>query len=284
MFKAYAQKLGPPFSGQVQIVESDTYRAMTLDGDMWEIQYVNRIHVRAATVSAAEIKSGSYKKELISEGTADPKLVALMEFLNDVELPFESHDHYEYWLLDREEQSPMAMMFSCSQESQMKKFPVHADWTALPDSVMPVVKTQKEIDAKMAPVNYRVESAVSERAGTSPKARWYDRREHDDSLFPPLLVREDWPDADQQALCSRYLERQAPRLLMLRGLSDVKRDQLEMGCKPYASEVARFCVLYPKVLHEEHVNALRVEARIRAATGGEKPISVIGRRDGVLYI
>lgn len=284
MFKAYAQKLGPPFSGQVQIVESDKYRAMTLDGQMWEIQYVNRIHVRAATVSADEIKSGKYKTELIAEGSADPKLVELMEYLNDVKLPFTSSDHFEYWMLDREEQAPLAMMFSCSSADQMKKFPVHSEWTALPDSVMPVSKTQKEIDASMPPVNYRVESAVSERAGTRKVARWYDRREHDDSLFPPCLLREDWPDDEQQSLAERYLERQAPRLLMLQGISDPKREQLENSCKHHASEVARFYSLYPKIINKEQISALRVEARIRAASGGAKPISVLERRDGVLYI
>jgi len=283
MFKAYAQKLGPPFSGLMQVVESDTYRAMTLDGQMWELQYVNRIHVRAATVSARDIKTGSYKNELIEEGSADPKLIELMDYLNGVELPFISSDHYEYWLLDRQDQSPLAMLFSCSESDQMRKFPKHANWTALPDSVMPVDKTQKELDASMAPVNYRLESAVSERAGTNPKAQWFDRRE-DVQPFPPFLIRADWPETEQQDLYDRYIARQAPRLLMLQGLSDEARDQLESYCKPHATEVARFFNSYPKINNEEQLNALRVEARIREASRGGKPISVLERRDGVLYI
>ena len=129
MFKAYAQKLGPPFSGLVQIVESDTYRAMTLDGQMWELQYVNRIHVRAATVSAEEIKSGAYKTELIAEDSADPALVELMEYLGEVKPPFASIDHYECWLLDSETAQPLAMAFSCTQPDQMSKFPKRPEWT-----------------------------------------------------------------------------------------------------------------------------------------------------------
>lgn len=284
MFKAYAQKLGPPFSGQVQIVESDTYRAITLDGMMWEIQYVNRIHVRAATISAEEIKSGAYKTELITGSSADPQLVELMDYLVDIQLPFPSNDYYECWILDSKDQTPLAMLYSCSKAEQMKKFPTQPQWTALPDSIMPVVKTATEVESKMAPVNYRIESLVSERAGTNKKSLWYDRREYDDSHFPPYLLREDWPEPEQEELLSRYLQRQAPRLLMLQGLTDSQRQKLETGGKLNATEVARFFGLYPKILNVELINALRVEARIRAASSSGKSIDVLERRDGVLYI
>ena len=39
MIKAYSQRLMPPYSGQVQIAESDRARALTMDGENWEIHF-----------------------------------------------------------------------------------------------------------------------------------------------------------------------------------------------------------------------------------------------------
>ncbi|MBX2869059.1 MAG: hypothetical protein KTR18_10305 [Acidiferrobacterales bacterium] len=284
MPKAFSQKLGPPFSGQVQIAESDKYRAITLDGQTWELQYVNRIHVRVATVTAEELKNRDLKVEELASEAADPKLDELIDFLNEVTLPFDAIDHYECWLLDKESQQPLAMLYSCSDPEQMRKFPSHPEWTALPDSVIPIQKTEKELAAQMAPVNYRLERLVAEQAGINRKSQWYDRREHDASLFPPYLVRDHWEELDHQDLCSRYIMRQAPRLLMLQSLSSAQRQELESKCKSYSTEVARFYPLYPEVIDEKSMSALRVEARIRAATSGKGPRGVHDRRDGVLYI
>ena len=284
MIKAFSQKLGPPFSGQVQIAESDTYRAITLDGQTWELQYVNRIHVRVATVSSDELKSHDPKvKELDSEA-GDPKLTELLDFLSNVELPFAANDHFECWLLDSENQAPLAMLFSCSDEAQIRKFPSHPDWTALPDSVIPIEKTEEELAAQMAPVNYRLERLVADRAGINRKSRWYDRREKTDTAFPPFLVSDRWENEGHHELYLRYIKRQAPRLLMLQDLIQPHRQELESFCRPYAMEVARFHPLYPEVIDEKFIGALRVEARIRAATSGTGPRGIHERRDGVLYM
>ncbi len=284
MLRAFSQKLGPPFSGQVQIAESDTYRAITLDGQTWELQYINRIHVRVATVTSEELKNRDLKVEELASEAGDPKLDELLDFLDEVELPFSAIDHFECWLLDRETQTPLAMLYSCSDSEQMRKFPSHPEWTALPDSVIPIDKTEEEISAQMAPVNYRLERVVAEQAGINRKSRWYDRRKHDDSIFPPYLVRDNWEEAEHQDLCTRYIKRQAPRLLMLQGLTAPQRQELESYCKPHSTEVARFYQLYPEVIDEKLMGALRVEARIRAATSGTGPRGVHDRRDGVLYI
>jgi hypothetical protein len=41
MFRAYSQRLLPPYSGFVQIAETDRARAQSLDGLSWEIQHIN---------------------------------------------------------------------------------------------------------------------------------------------------------------------------------------------------------------------------------------------------
>lgn len=283
MYNAYSQKLGPPFSGQVQIVESDTYRAVTLDGHTWEIQYVNRAHIRVTTVTADELKARSRAPGEVG-AEADQRLTELKDYLADVKLPFPASDHFECWVLDKEDQTPIAMVFSCSKPEHMSKFPSYPDWTALPDSVMSIVKTEKEIAAKMAPVNYRFERLVAERAGINRKGKWFDRREHDDSFFPPCLVTQDWQSEEDTSLFHRYIERQAPRLLMLQGLPGTLREKLEQFSKPNAMEVARFYKLYPEIVDTELIKALRVQARIRAASASGKTANIHDRRDGVLYI
>jgi len=279
MFEVYSQKLAPPYSGLVHIAKSGRYRAVTLDGQMWEIQHLNRINIRAAAVSAEEIKSGAFKHE-----DADPKLVEIMEYLADVKLPFPSKDHFECWILDSTDESPLAMLYSCVDEEQMRKFPKYPDWTALPDSVMPVVKTDEELASQSTPVNYRVEMLVASRAGVNKKARWFDRREHDADLFHPFLLREDWIESQDQDLVWRYIARQAPRLLLLPDLSDSDRERLEVASKHNPDEVARFAGMYPKIINQELMNSLLVMARIRAASGAGGGNKVLEKRDGVFYL
>ncbi|MBX2836627.1 MAG: hypothetical protein KTR35_07225 [Gammaproteobacteria bacterium] len=284
MIKTYSQKLTPPYSGQIQIAESETYRALTLDGRSWEIQYVNRTHVRVGTFSSEDIRIRSNASETLTDNVEDARLVELFEFLADVTLPFPAKDRFEFWLLDSQEKEPLALIFSCSSPEQMKKFPSRAEWTALPDAVMPIAKTEQEIADNAPPINYRLESLVSERAGTTKRAQWFDRREHSDFAFPPFLVREDWPDSEQEHLCKSYIERQAPRLLMLQSLTDEERDRLELCSEAHATEVARLCRLYPSIVNKQLIDALRVEARLRASSNTEEVSKVQNRRDGILYI
>ena len=282
--RAFSERLLPPYSGQVQIAESETYRALTIDGQVWEIQYVKRSHIRVATLSAADIKSRASNPELQEHSTKDPHLAEMLDYLTDIELPFPATDHYEYWLLDPADQLPLALIFSCSQEAQMDKFPARPEWTALPSAVMPVDKTPQEQDDNSAPVNYRLESLVAERSGTRATAQWFDRRTNTDTVLPPLMIREDWADPEAGELCRRYLERQAPRLLMLHGLPTEVRGRLETCSQPQAMEVARFANLYPEVVDQSLIQSLRVQARLREASGGGGQPALHNRRDGILYI
>lgn len=284
MIKTFSQRLTPPYSGQVQIAQSETYRALTMDGHIWEVQYVNRSHVRVGTLTNKDIKSRSVRSEQMVDDVADPRLGELLDYLADIKLPFTAADCFEYWLLDSVDKAPLALIFSCSQAEQMQKFPSRAGWTALPDAVMPIQKTEQEIASNVPPVNYQLESLVAERASTNSKAAWFDRREQHSETFPPLLLREDWEEPEHQALCKRYIDRQSPRLLMLQKLALSDRQRLESCCAPYATEVARLWALYPEVLDEPLIQSLRVEARLREASDPGLVSKVQNRRDGVLYM
>ncbi len=295
MIKAYSQRLSPPFSGQAQIAESDRARAITLDGQSWEIHFLKgktsaetrgyhkhqRSFVRAAYVNNDWIgrvsEEGSYDGKEIDE-----RILELARFLIDAALPFPVADVHEYWLLDEQDESPLALIFTCAGAEQISTFPEHPEWTALPAAVMPVERTEEELASGVPPVNYQVERLVAERAGRHPKARWFRRSATEPDTFPPFLLREDWQDQNAHELCQRYIRRQSPRLLMLHGLEHDNRLRLEQAARANVMEVARFHSVYPEIADPELMSAMRVEARLRGLTEEREP-SIGKRRDGVLY-
>ncbi len=299
MIKTYSQRLLPPYYGQVQIAESERARAVTADGQTWEIQFIhlgnggpshlknsapdiNHRYRRAVTVSASEIREKKIEALLDEGQSVDERILELTDFLTDISLPFPAADHFEYWLLDDKDQSPLALIFSCRDSEQTSAYPSRPEWTALPSAVMPIELTEDEKSYSSAPVNYRLERAVAERAGFNPKAKWFTRRLNEDQSFPPLMLREDWQDEETADLCQRYLHRQAPRLLMLHGLHQDLRRQLEINARAYALEVERFYPLYPEIVDKTLMDTIRVEARLRGVT--EDQPALHKRRDGIHYL
>ena len=70
---------------------------------------------------------------------------------------------------------------------------------------------------------------------------------------------------DKMRLCDLYLERLAPRLLMLAHLPSKVRQRLENAASQHAIEVDNFYHLYPEVIDDKLLTAARVEARLRKA-------------------
>lgn len=300
MIKAYSQRLMPPFSGQMQIVESDRARALTLDSQTWEIQFLHSLndttnsnskaqeakrYFRVAMIKDSDIREksiASLQDQEDENAAIDERIIELIEYLATANLPFPAKDIFEYWLLDSKDQSPLALIYSCTEESQKKTFPERAEWTALPAAVMPIDRSEEEISREYAPINYQVERLVADRAGFYAKAQWFTRQHTPDESFPTLLLRQDWQDNESAELCQRYLQRQSPRLLMLHGLSQEERTQLEVSARKYALEVERFYKLYPEIADQTLMDAIRVEARLRGVTEGQPAIHK--RRDGILYL
>lgn len=283
MIRAYSQRLTPPFSGQVQIAESDDARAVSMDLETWEIHFRrdgNRFsrgpwvrHRELAEINAQGVRDGV---------KVDERILELTRFLVTATFPFPAKDSFEYWLLDPKDDSPLALIFTCTDGEHMSRFPHRPEWTALPAAVMPVEPTPDEKAGSVPPVNYRLERRVAERAGSKPQARWFHRRPGERDVFPSLMIREDWSDPADAELCRRYLDRQASRLLMLHGLGATDRLRLEQAARAQALEVHRFHPLYPQWADETLMRGILVEARIRIA-GGEID-DRLNRRDGVLYL
>ena len=296
MIKVYSQRLSPPYSGQVQIAESERARAITMDGNSWEIHFLHaskggisrdqnyqkRTFRRVAYIRHSQLgrisQQGSHEGQEIDE-----RILELTAFLVEASLPFPAADEFEYWLLDSRDESPLALIFSCSEGAQMDDFPAHTEWTALPAAVMPIEATDDEKARNDTPVNYRVERLVADRAGRKPKACWFRRQDGETESFPPFLLNEVWQDESEYALCQRYLKRQSTRLLMLHGLAHDDRLRLERAARSHTLEVARFYTMYPEVADPALMDAIRVEARMRSSLREEES-PLLGRRDGILYI
>lgn len=283
MIKAYSQRLLLPYSGQAQIAESERARAVTMDGETWEIHFLNAANGFARVAKILHSELGNFANGTVRNAAeVDERIVELTAFLVTASLPFPAADKLEYWLMDPKDDTPLALIFSCSSGEEMARFPVRPEWTALPAAVMPIVPTEEEKQRSDSPVNYRFERLVAERAGSNPHARWFQRGPGESDEFPPLMVRENWSDAAHDDICQRYLTRQSTRLLMLHDLDNEDRRRLERAAKPYAMEVLRFYGLYPEFADDELMRTILVEARLRASMGEND--NRLERRDGVLYL
>jgi hypothetical protein len=142
MIKAHSQRLLQPYSAQVQIAQSENARALSMDGDMWEFQFIyangrsGNGEQQGRFIRAAHIRRRDLGRVIASpsteEGEVDERIIELARFLLEAPLPFQAADRYEYWLLDPKDNSPLALIFSCVEASEMASFPKLTDWTALP--------------------------------------------------------------------------------------------------------------------------------------------------------
>ena len=280
MIQAYSKRLLSPFTGQVQIVENDQARALTLDDNTWELQYrvsfgrgpvadqqqavKKHNYVRAAIIRPSGIERMLLPRYL-DTNAVEEQVQELAAYLEKVSVPLPPADMHEYWLLDEADEQPLALIFSCLHAEEMPLFPQRPEWTATPAAIMEVARIPEEERHYVPPVNYRLEHLVNERAGRRPRARWIRRRAGQTGTFPSCLVRVDWESEEDRRLCQRYIERQAPRLLMLHGLKHDDRLRLEGYARQNALEVERFFPLYPAVADDELMSAICVEARLRLA-------------------
>jgi hypothetical protein len=280
MILAYSQRLLPPYSGFVQIAESPRARAQSFDGINWEIQYfsgnkqtkdlknrvqgygLDRGYYNVASLKNRELKTFMFPS-CVDPDQVSESIHELTEFLSTAHVPFPAGDIFEYWLLDGADDSPLALIYSCCDESLMDTYPAQTEWTALPHSKMKVENTEGEQARNEPPVNYRFQRLIANRAGINSRAAWFKRDQNESDGFPSLLVREDWQEQADHDLCQRYLMRKAPRLLMLQGLSTNDRDRLEVAAKQYVFEVEQYFPLYPEVNDQGRMSAIRVEARLR---------------------
>lgn len=281
MIRMYSKRLLMPFVGVIQVAEMGRARALSADGENWAIQYALSDDRRRRTSKHTTDPSSHYSLvATIEHGRLETHAVhpfldpadvrtathQLFEAVTTAQVPFAAADRYEYWLLDHIDDRPLALLQSSVDEEDMALPPPHRVWLAMPAAQLYVESPEPAQDTYVPPVNYRLQKLVEERAGTKPRAAWFERRVAAADDFPPCLIREDWANEDRQQLCDLYIRRLAPRLLMIHGLSQSVRHRLERAARAHVFDVERFYPLYPEVVDKGLIDAARIEAQLRRAT------------------
>jgi len=291
--RCHAIRLVNPFLGTLQLVHAGDVRALSRDGRHWEIQ------VRAQRPAA--VAWGSLNRQTVPQRyyrygfwnpdsglrrmpvdpglepaplrqAADRIIGLLREGLLEA-MPFPLEDRYELWLLDQHHQ-PLALLGSTADRERFAEYRERR-WQAV--SAMQAIEDYSPREAQP------MERLIRRQAGLR---QWFRRGANGEgtglkalcpaqladrvlpsSRFPPLLVRDEWEDAQANALSREWGARLAPWLLQLPGLVGDRRRDLEQAAARQPRMVEAMHRLYPEVMDGRLLNTSRVAARIQQANG-----------------
>ena len=241
--RCYALRRLNPFVGVLQVVETPSGRAASSNGLVWDIQLLTQGPADWGSLNSDKGEKAWYRYGLWSarDGLVTRPLVAQNQdsrLLRDSEqlveavrtqldrLPFALADRRELWLLDAQQQHPLALLHALRPGASPPR-PEPRHWRGcLGQQGVAGQRRFPEIDA--------LESQVKTRAGFNISRAWVtwnpersaivdgDTRLTPDSGFPAFGLREDWPDQEQQLRVKRYIDWAAPALLTLPYLSDAQ--------------------------------------------------------------
>lgn len=282
MTRLYSKRLLLPFVGVVQVADLGWARALSLNGINWIVRYQQhendqtrkgrlnydpRVNVALLlNIEKDEMNYRAVRTDLDPE-RSEIDSQRIFESIKSAHIPFEAADHYEYWLLDGKDDSPLALLHTCVDESETKLHTPPPKW--LPISAAELHVPDPDVQDQtfyQPPVNYRLQQHIETQAGNKPRGAWFKRTNTDSDNYPACLIKERYDDAECQRLCDLYQERLAPRLLMLASLPIKVRQRLENAASQYAIEVDNFYHLYPEVINDSVLTVARVEARLRKTT------------------
>lgn len=285
MTRLYSKRILLPFVGVVQIADLGWARAMSLNGTSWTVRYTQHENdktrkghlnydprINIALLINIEKDDMTYRvvRRDLDPGQAEIDSQRFFESIKSADMPFEPADHYEYWLLDAEDESPLALLFTCVEESEARLHTPEPVWRSIAAAELSVTDPEAQDETfYKPPVNYRLQQQIEERAGKKPRGAWFKRSSPDMDNFPSCLIKDQWDDAESQRVCDLYLDRLASRLLTLTSLPSKLRERLEVAASQYAIEVANYYRLYPEVINDKLLTAARVEARLRQANEGQ---------------
>lgn len=280
----YALRRVNPFVGVQQVLDTGIGRATSVDGTHWDLEITTdrprvlgglerditgRAYIRFGLWSPADGHVIAASRKLLKQDAElsdkSARLIgALLE--HQAELPFALADARELWLFDERGDSPLALLATLPPGSRLAVREPRA-WQCSPSARG--AKGQSRFEEARD-----LEQQVRRRAGYNVRKCWITRQADGDGVrqsdgarleaaaFPRLLIREDWGDAQADALVRRYLSWIAPSLLTLTSLADSEREWLERQLHHQASAVEHHWQLYPKVLSPKRINAARVQSRM----------------------
>jgi len=278
----YSMRRLSPYQGTIQITQLRDFRAMTTDGVTWRVQFLNQ----RSRISSHAVWRDDGSGNLIETSRTSDLIRALQAH---PPFPFPAEDTLELWLLDAEEQKPLALL-ATTLGSHHPPHDMPVAWQAtLPGSddfvapsLTPTTKTATSHIAHSEVLNRFVQKA----AGPLERTQWF-RREDDgtgtglhgnrlhglqegrtlkQSSFPELIVRERWDVEQERNLVRDYHDWQAPQLLTHTTISRPTRDRLERAACRQAEKLYRVRHLLPEIVNPDLLNVAFVEAVIRRST------------------
>jgi len=294
----YSLRQLSPFQGLVYVVSIPLARAISNDGEYWQIQVScenqqHKMGLQQAGLARRYVLWGVWSKQYgLKTMPLDPMLdvpddaVVEQQLIPALEsslqfMPFVQRDHYELWILDSEDNLPVALISTRTDAYNLEQLkPSH--WRA---------STHSRRDFKPSRVHttteplLKLEQLISDNTCCPIRSQWFLRdaaghgtgicahnlepelceRKLEKGKFPELLIRENWPNDDARLLVADYHNWLSPMLLTLQGLSTSTRANLEMAAQSYAVEANKLLPLYPEIFDQKIINRIQVEARLRLA-------------------
>lgn len=300
--RCFAIRRLSPFQGCLQVIEAKDAQASSSNGIDWRIQVRCQTPVEqwgsmdGSRPDHQIILFGFWSSEggfhrvplppIVSsrqiEVAAQPIIDVLLERTGSV--PFKQLDNCELWLLDEKRQSPLALIAACSEPQQLPVIRC-PEWqaTLLTDhSFTRTDITNNSVQSGHA-ARDELNQLVKRAAGQNPKAQWFLRDDTgkgtgfdginidsssrtrclQNTDFPELLLREEWPEAAAQQLVNDYIAWQAPFLLTLPHLHTLTRKRLEQLAFQQPFKVEGQYKLWPDIIDKEKLRATLVEAQMR---------------------
>jgi hypothetical protein len=290
----YAIRRVNPFLGVLQIIKTPDGRAISSNGLTWEIQVLAPVPAAWGSLNQANAHTASLRYGLWSSETGlvpwplsvkrddielDRQCYRLIECIqgNLHNLPFTLQDTRELWLLDAEQQQPLALLASIRPAESAPR-PEPRYWSSS-------LGQHGAASQWRFPQSTELEAQVKHRAGFNLDKRWYTRESAQDTYcddmgnrlqgdtFPRLLLRKDWPEASERDRATNYLQWIASALLTLQHLNDAERAELESQLGTQAASIEHHWRVYPKVLDQQKLNACRVQAQLLELN--KSPVSLL---------
>jgi hypothetical protein len=282
--RCYALRRLNPFLGVLQVVETPSGRASSSNGLVWDIQILTQAPADWGSLSTNNRGTAWYRYGLWSErdGLAHRPVAAQSQdsqqhrdsehLIDQVRsnldrLPYALADRRELWLLDAEQQKPLALLHAMLPDANPPR-PEPRYWTAC-------LGQQGVAGQRRFPGTVELESQVKARAGFNINRAWVtwnpertnlvagDSSLMQDDEFPAFGIREDWPDREKQQRVQRYIDWAAPAFLTLPYLNDAQRTRLESSLSDQAVSIEYHWRLYPKILDKNKLIAARVKSGLQ---------------------
>ena len=283
--RCYAIRRVNPFRGVMQVIESEQGRALSCNGVVWEIL------VRARQSSARDDAARDNRRKIYyrfgmwsmndgllqraSTPAADQDyfdLASKCETLVDCvrahrqRLPFKLEDNREFWLFDRHNQRPLALLASSRPGASLP--------TSEPGGWSCCIGANGSPSQRRFPQAEDLETQVRQRAGCNTYKYWIKRLADGDGIvettgdaisadqFPVLLLEENWANDEEQRRTWDYIKWISPSLLTLQHLDEGTRSRIENSLNVQAVSIEHHRHLYPEVINQKLVKAARVQSRI----------------------